>query len=549
MHFSNRNQFKALLIKVQGQSSSLRRRFLIYMSSLLCTFLFLSLILLNIFGVLNPSRSFLRKALNYQLDTSVTHMLTHTDELAAYATKFSMQMKELLDATLLRNHITFDELKNNAAILSELQAASYNTIYNNMQIVPCSGAFYFLNSTVNDQLPNTYYNGVYLKFMNIHAENTIYNRVSLFRGVSTIAREHDIKLHSTWRYELQKETFSELDRLLESSDKPSSHEFYLSTVYKLPDSWENVLLLYVPITDDNGTVLGVCGFEISNLYFGYCYQTTDSEWDYLIFALLTETEDGYSAQIARNNSGYTPPVNGIFQIKEGDSLSVLTCQESEFVGKTQELHIGNTLHIAVAMLPREQYQQNIRQGQLVISLILFLLILLASLSCWWLSKRYVTPILKSFEQIKSQDAAPIQSNIIEIDDLFRYLEEKDKTQEAQIQQLNQQNQNVLQEYEKVQLQIDHLADERKQEIDPDSYQIFLNSIHTLTPKEHEIFNYYLEGKSAKEILAIANITENTLKYHNKNIYSKFGISSRKQLLQYAAIMKSEQKTKGCCKSR
>ena len=543
MYFLNRNQFKALLIKVQGPSSSLRRRFLIYMSSLLCTFLFLILILLNIFGVLNPSRLLLEKTLNYQLDTSATYMQTHTDELAAFATKLSTQMKELLDTTLLRNRITFDELKNNAEILSELQAASYNTIYSNMQIVPCSGAFYFLNTTVNDQLPDTYYNGVYLKFMNIYAENTIYNRASVFRGVSTIAREHDIKLHSTWRYELQKGTFSELDWLLESSDKHSSHEFYLSSVYKLPDSWENVLLLYVPITDDNGNVLGVCGFEISNLYFSYCHQTTDSEWDYLIFALLTETENGYSAQIAGNNSGYTPPVNGIFQIEEGAPLSVLTCQESEFVGKTRELHIGNTHHIAVAMLPKEQYQQNIRHGQLVISLILFLLILLASLSCWWLSKRYVTPILKSFEQIKSQDVSPMQCNIVEIDDLFRYLEEKDKTQEEQIQQLSQQNQNVLQEYAKAQLQIDHLADERKQEIDPDSYQIFLNSIHTLTPKEYEIFNYYLEGKSAKEILAIANITENTLKYHNKNIYSKFGISSRKQLLQYAAIMKSEQQKK------
>lgn len=30
-----------------------------------------------------------------------------------------------------------------------------------------------------------------------------------------------------------------------------------------------------------------------------------------------------------------------------------------------------------------------------------------------------------------------------------------------------------------------------------------------------------------------NITENTLKYHNKNIYSKLGVSSRKQLIEIA----------------
>ena len=34
----------------------------------------------------------------------------------------------------------------------------------------------------------------------------------------------------------------------------------------------------------------------------------------------------------------------------------------------------------------------------------------------------------------------------------------------------------------------------------------------------------------KEIREKINITENTLKYHNKNIYGKLGVSSRKQLI-------------------
>ena len=33
-----------------------------------------------------------------------------------------------------------------------------------------------------------------------------------------------------------------------------------------------------------------------------------------------------------------------------------------------------------------------------------------------------------------------------------------------------------------------------------------------------------------------SIKENTLKYHNKNIYSKLGISSRKQLLEIASAV-------------
>lgn len=36
-------------------------------------------------------------------------------------------------------------------------------------------------------------------------------------------------------------------------------------------------------------------------------------------------------------------------------------------------------------------------------------------------------------------------------------------------------------------------------------------------------------------MAELNIKEDTLKFHNKNIYSKLGVTSRKQLLHFAAL--------------
>ena len=51
-----------------------------------------------------------------------------------------------------------------------------------------------------------------------------------------------------------------------------------------------------------------------------------------------------------------------------------------------------------------------------------------------------------------------------------------------------------------------------------------------TYTERLIYGLYLQGKSTKEVLQEMNIKENTLKYHNKNIYSKLGVSSRKELL-------------------
>lgn len=56
-----------------------------------------------------------------------------------------------------------------------------------------------------------------------------------------------------------------------------------------------------------------------------------------------------------------------------------------------------------------------------------------------------------------------------------------------------------------------------------------SQLSALTPTEKLIYDLYIEGKSTKEVLAELNIKENTLKYHNKNIYSKLGVSSRKEL--------------------
>lgn len=68
---------------------------------------------------------------------------------------------------------------------------------------------------------------------------------------------------------------------------------------------------------------------------------------------------------------------------------------------------------------------------------------------------------------------------------------------------------------------------------------FKSQLQSLTPTEKKIFNFYVEGKSTKEIMAELNIKENTLKYHNKNIYGKLGVSSRKELVKIYEIIKKE----------
>ena len=67
----------------------------------------------------------------------------------------------------------------------------------------------------------------------------------------------------------------------------------------------------------------------------------------------------------------------------------------------------------------------------------------------------------------------------------------------------------------------------------DTLPLFKQGLAELTPTEQNVYQLYLSGMSTKEVLEKMNIKENTLKYHNRNIYSKLGVSSRKQLLELA----------------
>ena len=73
----------------------------------------------------------------------------------------------------------------------------------------------------------------------------------------------------------------------------------------------------------------------------------------------------------------------------------------------------------------------------------------------------------------------------------------------------------------------------------EEFALFQNGVKELTPTERAIYELYLKGLGTKEVLEQMNIKENTLKYHNRNIYSKLGVSSRKQLLQLAALIRQE----------
>ncbi len=219
------------------------------------------------------------------------------------------------------------------------------------------------------------------------------------------------------------------------------------------------------------------------------------------------------------------------------------------MGLTEKITLGNENFSVAVMIQKTQYERFLRKGQINILLIFLIAAILAAVCCVFMSKKYVSPILKKIEQVKAKEDYGEQLRIREIDDLFAFLEEKDNYYEQQLDDLEnakrfaeEEAQRAKEEYEKAaekyelaKSEIDRLAEKHKEEIVPEEYQFFVENLSMLTPAEYRVYELYLSGKTAKQIAEILHITENTLKYHNKNIYSKLGISSRKQLLRFAAL--------------
>ena len=219
------------------------------------------------------------------------------------------------------------------------------------------------------------------------------------------------------------------------------------------------------------------------------------------------------------------------------------------IGKTKSVMLGEDPFTAALMITEAQFDALVQRGQIKTIGIIFAEVLIMFAYCLFLSQKYVAPILRKIEQIKDNGSDSEQLNIREFDDLFDYIEKKSSVLEEQLRSLKEAKQaaeeeaarareayeKALEEYELAKNEIQHLSEESKTEIVLEDYEYFLCNLKTLTPQEMRIHELYAEGKATAEIAALIGIKENTMKYHNKNIYSKLGVSSRKQFLRFAAL--------------
>ena len=444
-------KIKRLLLigkEIWHNKRSMRGRFIIYLLSLVLLAGSAMLILLNVIGIVQPPSHDIDRFLEYELNTRTNDIKRQMNALAAHNIDLSQQLQNDIDRVMLEQGIynNYDALNNNPEALTAIQQATYQTLAAKMQQAPASGALYLINASVNTNLLEPTYNGLFLKFTNIYSENTLFNETCMFRGNPQVARNNNISLYSTWQLELNAHAYPQADKLLHAKENNISQQYILTDVAHLKESWEQSRLFLMPINSNDGRIIGICGFEISSVYFQQ----------------RTKQAEKLRQLQSENN-----------QVQKQYGLAAMRLQEAQ---EKQKQTANQYIHL---------------EEQLAV-------------------------LQNEIQQVRLQ---------------------MEQTQQEKL-QAQQEREQAQQQFNFAQAALEKAIEKKLESVDPDSYQMFIDNLTTLTPKEEDIFNLYVQGCSTKDIISQLGITENTLKYHNKNIYSKLGVKTRKELLQYIELMRN-----------
>lgn len=538
------------------KGTTLQHRLILFFISLAAFLIFAFALLLMLFGINGKDE----KALRTYFDNELAHISGAVYDDSGRLSVDGISMAETLaascDSFFVGHGITAEELPANPDLIEPLLSGQMQTLLASMNSRSCGGVFLLLDATVRPDAENAENSraGIFLKKTQPTSTQSVGVKNHYLRGPAQAARDHGVELLGQWsmEFDISEEDFFRdvMDTARQNKDLSLSRLYYWTDRVTLKDNSEAGFLLCVPLRSRDGTVFGVCGIEVSDRMFKQLYCPSDSTYENVF--TIAAPADGNLLRAAKGMiaGNYYLTSNRIAEdltctdVKNG--LTQLAGKDGVYSGGMTYLRLypsgspyaEETWAVAVAM-PDFLLDAAVRGNSLyLIIIILFLLLLSLGISVV-ISQRYLQPVNHALDSIRSNTYVQGGSEYLEISDLFDFLAEKDQAHEAQREALEQEKQDAAAIADSAQLELSRVVDRKRKEVDPDAYQLFRQNLVKLTPKEREVFDLYLAGKTAKEIVVILDFSPNALKFHNKNIYDKLGVSSRKELLLYAALMKQE----------
>lgn len=510
-------EMRGMLEKAKKGGLSIRRRLALYWICMAMAVLAGTLLLLSITGVASRTSQQFGETLENQQKNAAALLTAQMDALTAKGIAFSQQISEELSVFLAERGIAFESLNDDSALLSELESALLPALHSVLDSAPCSGAYFCLDATANTSLPEAshFRMGIYLRYSGLRSANPSGN-VTYFRGTVATARENGIHLHNRWNPELDTDLIPGYRQVMAWSGDRLSEGCLWTERMPLPDTWEDIMLLCVPVLDQSGAVRGICGIELSGLYFSLSHDTVSSP--YGSFVTLIAPLDGDTLLLDKALLGSTEgtmlTAAGAMTVESGKHYDTFTHGGHTYLGKYQiipgRLADGYPL-AAVTLVPEGGFQRFARTARMywVLGSLLFLAAMLTLASV--LSRRFARPITESLAAVKEGSGEHIyRSGISEIDELLAFLQSHPPAGDAA-------GENLPPEIEEL---IEGLAARAA----------------TLTGTEQAVLKHYIDGHSPQDIPELMFISASTVKAHNRNIYRKLNVDSYDALKAYIDVL-------------
>lgn len=501
MHFVDRHREK---IRQSPMSSRLLWACLLLVVLLVLTFgaaLFL-------FASLHNTKKDISRSLQIQFSVFQNDMERYFEQLAVMGVNLSEDMSAEVDKELALRQMSFAQLNDSPEVLNALEEEMIEPLCRRLRQTGCSGAFVLLDATVNTRMEGAEHSRAGL-YVQKSGADTPTVPLLLYRGSAEVGKAHSVMPHRKWRMEFQTDQFPDYDRWMTPGSAPLYQSYTLTERFELPGTSEEVQLFLLPLRGRDGTMYGLCGFEISESYFKQNFaQPTGFD---RLSCLLAPAGDGLAADAALSSGTtggyYHAPRNTLVLRSMGGGLTQLTGPDSAYAGISQLCRLSESQSYRLAVcIPMADYRRLVFSGNLQMLLIGLFIAFFVVFCCMNFHRRILSPAFRQFEEDRR--------------------ESRRRMDELQL------------ERQQMQTELSRLADVCRNESVPDAFQTFVAGIPTLTKTERRIFDGYAAGLRTREIVQQLDIKDSTLRFHNKNIYEKLGVSSLKQLQQFVAILNS-----------
>lgn len=520
-------RIKTAMRQIGENGFAMKRRLQFYLFSLVMLMLALVLLLLSLLGAFSTSDKQVSELLGAHLSGYASDVASHFQGVAAQGLRLSERLTSKLERFYSENDLTPQGLNDHVDHTTQLELALFDSLEAALQITDCSGTFILLPSTVNTDLEDAEHSRscLYLKLANVNISNPASPEILLFRGASAVAQGYNISFHNRWDLEYNLEDWLGADLLLSPSELP---RYFFTETQPIPGTWERAMYLMVPIVSPNDAFYGVCGFEISAIYYKLAHAEPESNLNHVTGLLAKRVGDqllpatGLESGMA--NGWFLNLGEGPLTVSQQKSLTrYVTSNQTAYLGVEQAIDIGpigadahfpEGQWVVTMMIPEADMLQleRTRTGLIVLFCTIFLAVALGV--CLYLSHWYVQPILEGLARAKH----PVDSGrtgILEIDDLLEFLTAQEEASKQPVVETELHSPNL------------------------ESYRCFVADISTLTRAERAVFDLYMQGHTAREIAEMQHISINTVKTHNRHIYEKLHVSTYKELMIYVQMMQRQ----------